>query len=131
MTAETMPTCMHADLVEGEKSVKQHPLFSKLLRSPIQRAPPQVWTGRSGEKGEYPFSCEHAILAARSLWANMGQEPENPQADHDWMLGNLGYDKEELRMHRDTLEEAERRMWQFSELAIPPYYVCPACNSIV
>ena len=99
-----------------------HPLLVKLLCSPIQRAPPAFWTGQRSSQFDHPLSFEKAIKAARDGWA----EDKKDIGTKEWMKQVLGYQDGEA-----SDAELERRIWQFSQLKIPAYYVCPRCGSVL
>ena len=125
-----LPNCIVVDIDEGDEAAAKHPHFSKLLRSPIQRGPPQAWTSRPKDEGKFPFSFEAAILAARKLWLENKVEPGNVAADEAWVLNHLGFNDVDIG-DQNTVPEIQRRLWQLGELPIPRYYTCPHCLSIV
>lgn len=129
ITMQMMPECIYSEL-HDENARETHPLFSKLLCSPIQRAPPHGWTNHPKDTGDYPFSFEVAILTARKTWLE-GQAPVNPEQDQAWMLSVMGIPMEDMKSYNDTAQEALRRIRQFSCLPIPRYHVCPTCGSII
>lgn len=124
--AETMaPRCIYDALQAPEHFKKDYPLFAKLLQMPIQRAPPSVWTGNGTEQGAYPFSFEWAIREARTAWSSA----QAGIGDGRWVMRILGYQPETVMAY--GLAELEHRVWQLSELEVPPYYTCPQCGSLV
>ncbi|KAI0665784.1 hypothetical protein C8Q78DRAFT_1082454 [Trametes maxima] len=65
----TEPSCIYEAITSTNEYKQAYSLLIKLVLSPIQRAPPAVWSGNMEDLGEYPVSFEQAILSARQAWA--------------------------------------------------------------
>ena len=122
ITSEVTPGSIYTGwLMDSEDVDGQWPLFTRLLMSPIQRAPPYLWVPNCPVKHQYPLSFEKVIAKARDLWV----ERKRPVNDSAWFEYHLDTDG------GLTKEERKRKAEQFAALPLPVYLKCPNCDAIV